>query len=59
MYVLQMFAFVSLDGHKCSLQPFSQDYDLFSYATDIVCVNFIHERRGLQVDSERLSFSDA
>ena len=29
--------------HNSSLQYFSQDYDLASYTTYVVCVNFIHE----------------
>ena len=35
-------------------QPFSQDYGLASHDTHVVCVNFIHEQRNLQlkVDSE-------
>ena len=41
-----------------SLQPFSQDYDLVSHTTYVVCVNFVHEWRDLQfkVDSERQIF---
>ena len=37
-----------------SLQPFSQDYDLASHTTYVVCGNFIHEWRMLEfkVDSE-------
>ena len=31
--------------HNWSLKPFSQDYDLASHTTHIVCVNFIHEWR--------------
>ena len=27
--------------HNWSLQPFSQDYDLVSYTTYVVCVNFL------------------
>ena len=30
------------------LQPFSQDYDLTSHITYVVCVHFIHEWRDLQ-----------
>ena len=35
--------------------PHSQDYDLVSHTTYVVCVHFIHEWRDLQfkVDSER------
>ena len=29
-----------------SLQPFRYDYDLASYSTYVVCVNFIHKYRG-------------
>ena len=29
--------------HNWSLQPFSQDYDLASHTTYVVCVNFMHE----------------
>ena len=41
--------------HNWPLQSFSQDYGLASYTTQVVCVNFIRERRDLQfnVDSER------
>ena len=44
--------------HNWSLEPFSQDYDLASHITYVVCVNFIHEWRELQfkVDSERQIF---
>ena len=44
--------------HNCSLQPFSQDYDLVSHTTYVVCANFIHEWRDLQfkVHSERQIF---
>ena len=44
--------------HIWPLQPFSQDYNLASHRTYIVCVNFIHEWQGLQfkVDSERQMF---
>ena len=44
--------------HNWPLQPFSQDYDLVSHTTYVVCVNFIHEWRDLQfkVDSERQIF---
>ena len=40
------------------LQPFSQDYNLASHTTYVVCVNFINEWRYLQfkVDSERQIF---
>ena len=39
--------------------PFSQDYDLPSYTTHVVCINFIREWWDLQfnVDSEQQSFS--
>ena len=41
--------------HNWPLQPFSQDYQLVSHTTDVVCVNFIHMWRDLQfkVDSKR------
>ena len=41
--------------HNWLLQPFSQDYDLASHTTYVVCVNFIHKWRNLQfkLDSER------
>ena len=41
--------------HNWSLQPFSQDYELVSYTTYVVCVNFIHKWRDLQfkVDFDR------
>ena len=44
--------------YNWSLQPLSQDYDLTSHTTYVVCVNFIHEWRQLQfkVDSERQIF---
>ena len=44
--------------YNWSLQPFSQDYDLVSHTTYVVCVNFIHEWWDLQfkVDSERQIF---
>ena len=35
--------------HNRSLQPFSQDYGLVSYTTHVVYVNFIHERRDLDL----------
>ena len=40
--------------HNWSLKPFSQDYDLASHTTYVVCVNFIHKWRDIQfkVDSE-------
>ena len=41
--------------HNWPLQTFIQDYGLASHSTYVVCVNFIHEQRVLQlnVDSER------
>ena len=33
-----------------SLQPFSQDYDLPSHTIYVVCVNFIHKWRDLQLE---------
>ena len=41
--------------HNWPLKSFSRDYDLASNITYVVCVNFIHEWRGLQFndDSER------
>ena len=41
--------------YNWSLQPFSQDFDLASRTTYVVCVNLIHEWRDLQfnVDSKR------
>ena len=35
--------------HNWSLQPFSQDYDLASHITHVVCIHFIHEWQGLQI----------
>ena len=34
--------------HNWSLQALSQDYDLVSHITHVMCVNLIHERRDLQ-----------
>ena len=34
--------------HNRSLQPFSQDYDIASHITHVVCFNFICEWRDLQ-----------
>ena len=44
--------------HNCLLQPYSQDYGLFSPTTHIVWVNFIREWRDLQfnVDSKQQIF---
>ena len=44
--------------HNWPLQTFSQDYGLASHTTYVVCVNFIHKWRDLQlkVDSERQIF---
>ena len=44
--------------HNWPLQPFSQDYDLASHTTHIVCFNFIREWWDLQfnIDSERQIF---
>ena len=44
--------------HNWSLQPFSQDYNLASHTTCVVCINCIHEWRHLQleVDSEEKLF---
>ena len=44
--------------HNWPLQTFSQDYDLSSHTTHVVCVNFMREWRDLQfnVDSERKIF---
>ena len=41
-----------------SLQPLSQDYDLATHTTYVVCINFIHEWQDLQfkVDFERQIF---
>ena len=41
--------------HNWTLETFSQDYGLHSHTTHVVCVNFIHEWRDLQlnIDSER------
>ena len=41
--------------HNWPLQPFSQDYDLDSHTTCVMCVNFIHEWLDIQfnVDFER------
>ena len=41
-----------------SLQPFSQNYDLASYTTYVVSINFIHDWRHLQfkVEPERYMF---
>ena len=33
--------------HNWSLQPLSQDYDLVSHNTYVMCVNFIHEEHEL------------
>ena len=43
---------------SCSLQLFSQDYNLAFHSTYVVCVNFIHEYRDLQfkVDYDRQFF---
>ena len=44
--------------HNSPLQPFSQDYDLASQTTYVVCDNIIHECRDLQfkIDYERQIF---
>ena len=44
--------------HNWSLQPCSQDYDIASHTTYIVCFNFIHLWQDLQFkfDSERQTF---
>ena len=44
--------------HNWSLETFSQDYDLVSHTTYVVCNNFIRERQDLQfnVDSGRQIF---
>ena len=44
--------------HNWSLQSFSQDYDLASHTTYVVCINFIHKWRDLQFkfDFERQIF---
>ena len=44
--------------HNWPLQPFSQDYGLASYITQVVCVTFICEWWDLQfnVDSKRQIF---
>ena len=44
--------------HNWVLQPFSQDYDLASYITHVVRINFIREWLDVQfnVDSERQIF---
>ena len=46
--------------HNCSLQSFSQDYNLFSHITYAVCLNFIQEWWDLQfkVDSEQQIFCE-
>ena len=46
--------------HNWSLQYFFQDYDLASYTTYVVCVNFIHEWQDLQFkeNSERQIFEN-
>ena len=47
-----------ITSHNQSLQPFNHDYNLTSHTTQVVCLNFIHERWNLQckVDSERFVF---
>ena len=47
-----------LQMHNWSLQAFSQDSNLVSYTTYVVCINFIHELRDLElkVDAERQIF---
>ena len=44
--------------HTYSLQQFSQDYNLASHKTYVVCVNFMHKWRDLQfkVNSDRQIF---
>ena len=44
--------------HNWALQPFRWNYDIASHTTNAVCVNFIYERRVLQlkVDYERQVF---
>ena len=43
---------LSTDIHTIwSLQPFSQDYELASHTTYVVCINFIHKWRDLQFKS--------
>ena len=34
--------------HNCSLQPFSQDYNLVSHTTNVLCVNFMYDWRNIQ-----------
>ena len=44
LYCLTLLTYI----HNWPLQPFSQYYDLASYASYIVCVNFVPEWRDLQ-----------
>ena len=56
--LFNFFVFLHTYIRNWSLQPFSQDSDLASHTTYVVCVNFIHEWRDLHfnVDSERQIF---
>ena len=49
---------VTVKGYNITESIISQDYNLISPITDIVCINFIHERRHPQfgVDSESQFF---
>ena len=46
--------------HSWSLQPWSEDYDIFSHTSYAVCINFMHEWQDLQfkVDFERQIFEN-
>ena len=59
--ILQAFLFRNSNSiymHNWPLQPFSQDYNLASHTTHVLCINFIPEWRDLQfnVASERQIF---
>ena len=56
--ILKLHMFLYLHIHNWSLHPFSQDYELSSHTTYVVCVNLIHSQRDLQfkVESERQIF---
>ena len=47
--LFNFFVFLHTYIRNWSLQPFSQDSDLASHTIYVVCVNFIHEWRDLQL----------